>query len=241
MRSRFQNKSSPANGNSKKDGDNDGDDDDQNKNKKRKKNDESPSNFCCDICGRGANCPRYKECEVRVLTDMESGIILYSRNCGAKILCFKHYKSCIQSFLSKHKDCCNLFRKHKKPVRSYLTEVSIQLAKDTSNFTTYNIVPSTKICTRVCLPLLEGAIDAGKLQETFPPEHEVDISLEKDVQGDYSPPKDPKDEVDACFNSVGLVPPEKNNQSVEYICKKLKELNSAIVKRIDPEGKFNYT
>ena len=92
--------------------------------------------------------------------------------------------------------------------------MSIQLAKDTSDFTTYNIVPSTKICTRVCLPLLEGAIDAGKLQETFPPEHEVDISLEKDVQGDYSPPKDPKDEVDACFNSVGLVPPEKKTIKV---------------------------
>ena len=71
--------------------------------------------------------------------------------------------------------------------------MSIQLAKDTSDFTTYNIVPSTKICTRVCLPLLEGAIDAGKLQETFPPEHKVDISVEKDVPGDYSPPKDPKD------------------------------------------------
>ena len=207
----MQKKSSPASGTNRKDGEEEGDDDDHDKNKKRKKNDESPSNFCCDICGRSADCPRYKECEVRVLTDMESEIILYSRNRAAKILCSKHYKSCIQSFLSKHKDCCNLFRKHKKPVRSYLTEVSIQLAKDTSDFTTYNIVPSTKICTRVCLPLLEGAIDAGKLQETFPPEHEVDISLEKDVQGDYSPPKDPKDKVDTCFNSVCLFPPEKHN------------------------------
>ena len=34
---------------------------------------------------------------------------------------------------------------------------------------------------------------------------------------------------------------QKKQQSVEHICQNLKELNSAIVKRIDPEGKFSYT
>ena len=176
-----------------------------------------------------------------MLTETEASVILFTRNVNARILCVNHYKATIQRFLNRpeNKKCCNIFQKHKSPVGSKLTEVSIQLANDTKDFTKYKVVPGTKICTRMCLPLLEEAIDSGRHLETFPPEPEVNTSQEDEAHEEFTPPKDPKEEVDECFKMVGLSPP-RNNESFGHLHQKMNELNSAILKRLDPEGKFSF-
>ena len=176
-----------------------------------------------------------------MLTEKEASVIMFTRKVNAKILCLNHYKSAITSFLNRpgNKKCCNIFKKHKSPVGSYLTEVSIQLANQTRDFTKYEVVPGTKICTRMCLPLLEEAIDSGRHLDTFPPEPEVNTSQEDVAYEEFTPPKDPKEEVDECFKMVGLSPPRKN-ESFGHLNQKMNELNSAILKRLDPEGKFSF-
>ena len=222
----------------KKSGGNGGDEEDQST--KKIKQDVSPSNFKCDLCGKGPDSPRFKEGEVRELTETESSIVLYEREVQAWILCLRHYKSAVQRFLNRaeNKVCCNIFAKHKSPSKTRLQEVSVLLAADTKEFTQKKIVPGQKICERVCLPLLNELIDSGKLKQTFPDPTQVDDVQTSVEEPEYSIPEDPRQRCDDIFRSMDLSPPRHNNQSGDDLDRKVEQLSSAIRSKYDPEGKF---
>ena len=203
--------------------------------------DEAPEIYNCDYCFKFEESQKkFKESEIRELSEAEKLMIECKLKATLNILCFNHYRKFVSAFKSHQQKCTNLFGDHSSPRKTKLKDVTFDLARQAREFTVLDLIPFQKICN-ACESKLISLIEVEKKRKEMSYINESSTEdTEEEVYG--TPPEeeisriDNQHKVDQVFDTLNLSPIKSNKVTdAKYLAEKLQQLPKACSEKLGVE------
>ena len=107
------------------------------------------------------------------LTMDETEILEYSFGFPIRFLCHQHYLDQFSRYNGWHRKCSDPCSRHKKVVKTKLSEISLAVARSVKAHTEFNVVPGQSLCQKCDQYLTEVIREADKPLTEGPEDLEV--------------------------------------------------------------------
>ena len=125
-----------------------------------KSDDDISATYNCDICHKeDPEKEKYRELDIKVITEFERSILRVKDSIEAKILCKRHYQNKIVNWLCRQTKCCNPLSLHKKS-KATKRNASLTLARKCRNYEIVDVIPGQKMCWE-CEMKLKVSLEMG--------------------------------------------------------------------------------